>query len=129
MEGSPEPQAEVPLSQGAVKALGAIQKFIGLEAAQTRAVQRRSSVLVDAQPGGAIADTFPSVTVLFSDVVRGALRVVLRVHRACHLTHSKNGHCPSRRRASRSGPQASLPTSSSASWAPCSQSSTRSRTA
>jgi hypothetical protein len=65
----PEPAPEVPLSQGAVKALTAIQKFVGLEAAQTRAVQRKSSVLADAQPGGAIADTFPSVTVLFSDVV------------------------------------------------------------
>jgi class 3 adenylate cyclase len=62
--------ADAPLSQGAVKALGLIQKFVGIEQAQTRAVQRRSSMLVDLGQGAApIADTFPAVTVLFSDIV------------------------------------------------------------
>jgi class 3 adenylate cyclase/type IV secretory pathway VirB2 component (pilin) len=68
-ETAPLPHEEAPLSQGAAKALGLIQKFVGIEAAQTRAVRRRSSALVDGCNSGAIADTFPAVTVLFSDVV------------------------------------------------------------
>lgn len=62
-EAQPEPESPAPLSQGATKALSLIQKYIGLEAAQTQAVSRRSSVLV--AETGAIADTFPAVTVLF----------------------------------------------------------------
>jgi class 3 adenylate cyclase/type IV secretory pathway VirB2 component (pilin) len=67
-ETAPMPHEEAPLSQGAAKALNLIQKFVGIEAAQVRAVSRRSSALVDFGTG-AIADTFPSVTVLFSDIV------------------------------------------------------------
>jgi hypothetical protein len=66
-EDVPEEEAAAPLSQGATKALGMIQKFVGIEAAQTQAVARRSSVLIGQT--GAIADTFPAVTVLFSDIV------------------------------------------------------------
>ena len=105
-EQAPEPEAAAPLSQGATKALGLIQKYIGLEAAQTRAVSRRSSVLV--AETGAIADTFPAVTVLFSDIV---VRIARRGHRAPvrMLTHCAGLHVLERRRAARDGvPRAGL---------------------
>ena len=67
---SPPPAlSEAPLSQGAAKALTLIQKFVGMEAAQTRAVARRSSAIMDAGPSGAIAESFPAVTVIFTDCV------------------------------------------------------------
>ena len=66
-DAAPGAEAAAPLSQGATKALSLIQKYIGIEAAQTQAVARRSSVLISET--GAIADTFPAVTVLFSDIV------------------------------------------------------------
>ncbi len=56
---------EEQMTQGATKALGLIQKFVGIEAAQVRAVKRQSTMLAS-DGNGAIADTFPAVTVLFS---------------------------------------------------------------
>lgn len=65
----PHVSSDAPLSQGAAKALTLIQKFVGMEAAQTRAVARRSSAIMDAGPSGAIAESFPAVTIIFTDCV------------------------------------------------------------
>jgi len=56
------------MSQGAARALVAIQRWVGLEAAQERAVARLSSRFAAASDL-AVADTFPSVTVIFCDIV------------------------------------------------------------
>ena len=57
-----------PLSQGAARARVAIQRWVGLEAAQERAVARLSSRFA-AAADMAVADTFPAVTVIFCDLV------------------------------------------------------------
>ena len=57
-----------PLSQGATRALVAIQRWVGLEAAQERAVARLSNKFA-AAADMAVADTFPAVTVAFCDIV------------------------------------------------------------
>ena len=65
-EGKAEEEA---LSQGNSNVLGLIQRFVGIENAVARTVARRSSTLTLGDTGPCIADTFPAVTVLFTDVV------------------------------------------------------------
>jgi hypothetical protein len=56
------------MTQGAQRALGLIQKGVGIDAAYARAARRRSGHLHVPGMNGAIADVFPAVTVLFADV-------------------------------------------------------------